>query len=167
MPLSQTETSTQPSPAARESTTMRGATPGATYFIALPIRLSSTCRTSTRSAQTSCISPVTMVAPPWGRSRVAVMCLTRLPSGISSHCRVWSRATAWASRSLIRVRIWATLVRMCCTIGAAEPARGLSLATRSSSSASAQPSITLSGLFRSWATVPAKATSDSRWVAAR
>ena len=33
-----------------------------------------------------------------------------------------------------------------------------------SSSASAQPSITLSGLFRSWATVPAKAARDSRWL---
>ena len=36
----------------------------------------------------------------------------------------------------------------------------------SSSSASAQPSITLSGLFRSWATVPANEASDSRWLLA-
>ena len=55
---------------------------------------------------------------------------------------------------------------MCWTIGAAPAASGESLCVSSSSSASAQPSITLSGLFRSCATVPANEASDSRWLLA-
>ena len=66
----------------------------------------------------------------------------------------------------MRPRICVTLTRMCCTIGAASAASGESLWASSSSSASAHPSITLSGLFRSWATVPANEASDSRWVLA-
>ena len=62
--------------------------------------------------------------------------------------------------------------RDCCTLAAdvldhrrrPAAASGAVLAPRSSSSASAQPSITLSGLFRSWATVPAKATRESWWA---
>ena len=71
-------------------------------------------------------------------------------------CRDWSRATAWARRSAMKPRIWSTPARMCCTIGAAAEGVGLVAVGESSSRASAQPSITLSGLFRSCATVPAK-----------
>ena len=48
------------------------------------------------------------------------------------------------------------------TIGAADRRVGLVALASVSSRASAQPSMTLSGLFRSWATVPAKLTRDSR-----
>ena len=94
------------------------------------------------------------------------MCLTWLCRETGSHARDWSRAIEWASRPEMRPRICVTLTRMCWTIGAESVASAESLWASSSSSASAHPSITLSGLFRSWATVPANDASDSRWVLA-
>ena len=65
MPLSRTITRAQPSSTCSASIRTRGTVPGSTYLKALPIRLSSTWRRSTRSAQTSSSSPATISPPPW------------------------------------------------------------------------------------------------------